>query len=124
VSDTTLQLHDVRIDRGTTVLSVLVPKHEIAVLRVVHGRREVTDNGPAEDEEFELDGSAHAEIDRLTRVYHRVNSADPVRIAFPNGAEDLAKLGFSMGGAEREDAPMSGERKHPKPKKVAAKPEK
>ena len=127
MSEITVDMHNVTVDRGKEIITLLAAAHEIEVLRVVHGQKEVVDLGVADGEEVEMDSSAFAEIDRLTRVYARNGSKDPVRFAFPQGPSDLRKHKFEMSGMTRDEAPMSGSRKHPKPekpKKAAEKPEK
>lgn len=93
-----LKLVNVTIDRGRDVLTVAVPEHEIRVLRVVHGDDKVrTRDVEQEGDEQVFDASADAEFDRLTRKYHRVNSPDPVRFAYPNGPSQLENAGFTLG---------------------------
>lgn len=125
MSDTAVfQLHNVSIHsaRGKDVITVQVPEHEIDVLRVIHGDVNVQVEGAADDE-IELPASAQAEYLRLSNKYRQPGTADPVRYAFPQGARDIAALGFDAKGAH-EAAPQSGVRKHPKPKAVAKKAEK
>ena len=81
----TLPLHNVEIDRGTAVITVEVPEHEIRVLRAVHGVAEVPDKGESDDER-DFDANADAEWDRLVRTYKRPNMQDAVQIAYPTVA--------------------------------------
>lgn len=116
-------LHDVLIDRGTTVISIPVPVHEIDVLRAVHGVAEVQDRGP-NGEDAELDGSADAEWARLTRKYHRLNTADPVGIAYRTGPSALKAFGFELGRGASQEAPQAGIRDHKVKKAALVKPSK
>jgi hypothetical protein len=111
-------LHNVSIDHGADVLSVKVPKHEIDVLRAVHGPVQVRDNGES-DEEIELSANADDEWARLTRKYHRLNSPDPAGIAYRAGPRALEEFGFSLGRGATAEAPQSALRNHAK--KVVAK---
>lgn len=115
-------LHDVLIDRGTTVIAIPVPAHEIDVLRAVHGVAEVRDSGP-NGEDMTLDGSADAEWSRLVRKYKRLNAPDPVGIAYRSGPSALKAFGFELGRGASQAAPQSGVRNH-KPQKAPAKPSK
>lgn len=106
-------LHDVQIDRGSTVLTTEVPEHEIEVLRVVHGRDAVIDLG-ASDDTIELNTGADAEWSRLQRRYHRVNAPDPVARAHPAGPRDLERFGFELGRAGEAAPAQSSVKKHPR----------
>lgn len=114
----TLKLVNLDIDRGRDVLTIAVPEHEIRVLRVVHGDDKVRRAAAQEADELDFDASADAEYDRLTRKYHRVNSADLVRVAYPNGAMQLAEFGFSLGREGASKPPAALVVKHPKPSKL------
>lgn len=119
----TCKLVDVAIERGRDTLTVEVPKHEIDVLRAVHGPSNVVE-GDVTDETLELSDSADAEYQRLQNKYRRINGADPVRVAYPVGPRSLEEFGFELGRGVREEAPQSAARKHAKPateKKPAAK---
>ena len=113
-------LYDVTIDRGSEVLTTQVPKHEIDVLRAVHGVAEVKEVGES-DEEMVLSTSADTEWARLTRKYKRINSQDPVIVAYRTGPSGLKAFGFDLGRGAAEAAPQAGIRKHAKPAKKAAK---
>lgn len=120
----TLTLVGVLIDseRGATTISTAVPQHEIEVLKVVH-RGRVRETGETDDE-IELNVNADAEFARLQRKYRRINEQDPVRFAFHAGPASLKAHGFELGRGSNEPAPMSMQRKHPKPsdgKKAKAK---
>lgn len=122
MSDTiTVALHDITIDRGHEVLTDQVPKHEIDVLRAVHGPAQVQDLGES-DEDMALSASADAEWGRLHRKYKRVNAVDPVPVAYRTGPAALKAFGFELGRGVVEEAPQAGIRKHPKPKPDKAKP--
>ena len=111
----TCKLVDVSIERGRDTITVDVPKHEIDVLRAVHGPSNVRE-GDLSGEVLELSDSADAEFHRLQNKYRRVNAPDAVRVAYPLGAKALEEFGFSLGRGIREDAPQSAVRKHaPKP---------
>ncbi len=118
----TFPLHRVSIEtaRGNETLSTLVPLHEIRVLKAVHGPDKVHDLGETEDE-IELHASADAEFARMQRKYRRINSPDPVLLAYPMGASVLKDGGFAMDRGRTEAAPQAGIRKHAKPKKADAK---
>lgn len=105
--------------RGKDVLTVSVPEHEVNVLRLIHGPANVQVQDGSGDE-VELSASAHAEYDRMQRKYRQPGQADPVRYAFPNGAMDLARIGFDGAGAAQV-APQAGIRIHKKPAKADAK---
>lgn len=108
-----LQNVNIHSARGKDVITVVVPEHEIDVLRVIHGDVNVQVQGPADDE-VELATSAHAEYLRLSNKYRQPGQADPVRYAFPNGARDIAALGFDAKGVH-EAAPQSSVKNHKKP---------
>ena len=90
-----LKLIDVEIDRGRDVVTVAVPAHEVRVLRAIHGPDKVREAPVQGGFDDTFDENVHAEYDRLTRKYRRINAPDPVRIAYPMGAEQLAEHGFS-----------------------------
>jgi hypothetical protein len=115
-------LVEVYIDRGRDVLTTLVPKHEVDVLRAVHGPMNVRE-GEASDEELTLPVSADAEFGRLQGKYRRVNAPDPVGMAYRTGPAGLKEFGFELGRGSREAAPQAGIRTRGKPK-AAAKDEK
>ena len=110
----TCKLVDVSIERGRDTLTINVPKHEIDVLRAVHGPANVREGGIT-DETLELPAGADAEYQRLQNKYRRVNAPDPVRVAYPVGPKSLEDFGFDLGRGAREAAPQSGARKHTKP---------
>lgn len=121
----TARLVAVRVERGREVIALDVPKHEVDVLRAVHGPANVHE-GAVTDEEMVLPVSADAEITRLQGKYKRINAPDPVLRAYPTGASALVAFGFELHRGAREEAPMAGIRKHPKvtvPEPLAA-PEK
>lgn len=116
-----LPLHVVNIHsaRGKDVMVVMVPKHEIGVLRAVHRPDNVKDQGITDEvEDFPV--AAADEIARLQRKYRRLNDADPVRFVFPNLAEDLDRHGFELTGGSGA-APQSSVTN--RPRKAKAKPE-
>lgn len=115
-----LPLYNVTVDRGSTVIPVVVPRHEVDVLRAVHGVAEVQIVGEA-DEEIALDSSADTEWARLTRKYRRMNSPDPVGIAFRTGPSQLEAHGFSLRRSAAAAAPQASIRDHKKEAKAAAK---
>lgn len=117
----TCKLVEVHIERGRDVLTVNVPKHEVDVLRAVHGPANVRE-GEITDEELELSASADAEFARLQGKYKRVNAPDPVSIAHRTGARALEDFGFSLGRGTREAAPQAGIRAHKPVKASAGKP--
>lgn len=82
------------VDRGRSVIRVDVPKHEVAVLRAVHGGSEVRVIEQDVDE-VELEASAEAEWDRLNRTYKRTGGGDPLRAVWPEGPTALERFGFS-----------------------------
>lgn len=116
-------LHDVLIDRGTTVIPVQIPAHEIDVLRAVHGVAEVQDKGPNGDD-IALDVSADAEWARLTRKYKRLNTTDPVGIAHRTGPSALKVFGFELGRSSSQESPQAGLRDHRIKKAALVKPSK
>ena len=121
MSDTiTCKLVHVSIERGRDTITTEVPKHEIDVLRAVHGPSNVRE-GDLSGEELGLSASADAEFQRLQNKYRRVNAPDPVRMAHPVGAKALEEFGFDLGRGQREAAPQSGSRKHAKKPEPAAK---
>jgi hypothetical protein len=113
----TLPLHNVEIDRGTAVITVEVPEHEIRVLRAVHGVAEVQDKGESDDER-DFDANADAEWDRLVRTYKRPNLPDAVQIAYPTGSGALKAAGFNTEGSRTKEAPQAGVRNHKKAAKA------
>lgn len=116
-------LHNVEIDRSnSSVITTEVPKHEIEVLRAVHGRAAVRDLGPADDE-IELNIGADAEWVRLQRRYKRINAPDPVALAYRAGPRDLEEFGFELGRAGATEAPQSSVKKHKPAKAEPAKAE-
>ena len=123
MSDITCKLVNVTIERGRDVLSVDVPKHEIAVLRVVHGGANVTE-GDVTDDEIDLPDSADGEFMRLQGKYRRVNSPDPVGAAFRIGPPALEEFGFKLGRRVDQAPAQSGSYKGEKPKKKADKADK
>jgi len=94
MSRVTLEVVACLVDRGQNKLRVEVPQHEVSVLRAVHGGAEVRIIETDVDE-VELESSAEAEWDRLTRAYARVGAADPVRFVWPEGPAALERYGFS-----------------------------
>lgn len=89
-----LKLIDVEIDRGRDVITVAVPAHEVRVLRAIHGPEKVREAPVQAGFDDTFDESVHAEYDRLSRKYRRINAPDPVRVAYPMGPEQLAEHGF------------------------------
>ncbi|TPG08318.1 hypothetical protein EAH88_11850 [Rhodanobacter glycinis] len=116
----TCKLVNVSIERGRDTITVEVPKHEIDVLRAVHGPSNVVE-GDLSGETLELSDSADAEYQRMQNKYRRANAADPVRVAYPVGPRSLEEFGFALGRGAREDAPQSGVRTHAKAQEPAAK---
>lgn len=119
----TLGLHRVAITRGRDEITTSVPKHEIEVLKVVHGEGNVREIELDEDErgDIELDQSAEAEFARMQRKYRRINTPDAVRVAFPHGASDVAKFGFKTGGGAAQKPPQASVRNRKAEAKKAAK---
>lgn len=109
-------LHDVHVLRGKDVVTVEVPKHEVRVLKAVHGPERVTDNGEIKDETIELDPDLATEVDRLRRKYRQANTPDAVDVAYPNGV-GLEGFGLVEGSTEAAKAPRSAVKKHAKPAK-------
>ena len=93
-----LKLIDVEIDRGRDVITAAVPAHEVRVLQAIHGLEKVRPAAVQEGDTAAFDPSAHAEYERLTRKYYRVNAPDPVRAAYPMGPEQMAEHGFTSDG--------------------------
>lgn len=97
-------LYAVEITRGKDVITVDVPEHEVRVLKVIHdlpNAAMVAVKGPSgglgEDQETrELPVDINEEFDRLIRTYQRVNAPNPVLIAYPGGASELARFGFGV----------------------------
>lgn len=102
------QVH-VLINRGSEVLNVHVPAHEVPILKLVHGSMSVKVKGDSE-ESITLDANADAEWVRLQRKYRRINSPDPVGIVYPMGPTQFEAAGFAHTGAPPEEAPRSAER--------------
>lgn len=98
--------------RGKDVLTVEVPRHEIDVLRAIHGGNVIV--GDEAEDEVELPATAAAEYARLQRKYRQPGTADPVRYAFPQGPHDLGRFGFD-GKGEAAEIQQSSQRKHKKP---------
>lgn len=111
-----VKLIDLHIDRGRDVLTVAVPAHEVRVLEMVHGAGKVRRAPVQEEDTVLLDESAAAEYARLTRKYFRLNAPDPVRLAFPNGAESLPGFDAGAKGAPEQHAVI---KKHVKVKPEA-----
>ncbi|GAB2619897.1 hypothetical protein [Novilysobacter erysipheiresistens] len=118
----TLPLYDVLIGtpRNATTLSAYVPKHEIEVLRAMHGPANVRVQGETDDE-IELNVNADAEWSRLFRRYRRLNDANPLNLAFRAGPSALEAHGFDLGRGRNDPAPQSSVIKHKKPAKADAK---
>lgn len=112
-----VRLQLVAIQRGSDVISTIVPEHEVEVLRAVNGPANVRIEDPHVDDR-EMDASAEGELLRLQQSYRRINAPDPVRLAFPTGARDLAGYGF--GASAAREVPMSVQKNHKA--KPAAKP--
>lgn len=100
------QVH-VLIDRGSEVLNVHVPEHEVPILKLVHGAQAVQEVGVSDDD-IVLDDNADAEFGRLQRKYRRINSPDPVAIAYPMGPTQLS--GFKRTGEVVKEAPRADAR--------------
>lgn len=116
-----LKLIDVEIDRGRDVVTVAVPAHEVRVLQAIHGPEKVRPAAVQEGDTAVFDDSAHAEYDRMTRKYHRINAPDPVRAAYPMGPEQMTDHGFTSGGPSKP-APSGLIKKHkPAPEPEAPK---
>lgn len=109
-----LKLIDVEIDRGRDVVTVAVPAHEVRVLQAIHGLEKVRPAAVQEGDTAVFDDSAHAEYDRMTRKYHRINAPDPVRAAYPMGPEQMTDHGFTSGGPSKP-APSGLIKKHRQP---------
>lgn len=100
----TIKIVAATIDRGREVIHVHVPEHEVHILRAVHGIKEVAVVDPHFEDE-DVSASAEGEFLRLTRKYHRLNAPNPVLLAYPQGARDLVREGFSLDvGAKAETA--------------------
>lgn len=89
-----LKLIDLEIERGRDVITVAVPAHEVRVLQAIHGAVKVREAREQKGYEGEFDENVHAEYDRLTRKYLRINAPDPVRLAYPMGPDQLTDFGF------------------------------
>lgn len=96
-----LKLIDLEIERGRDVITVAVPAHEVRVLRAIHGNEKVREAREQKGYEDEFDANVHAEYDRLTRKYRRINAPDPVRLAYPMGPDQLAEIGFDPASAAK-----------------------
>lgn len=97
---TTVRLQIVEVEHGKNVIPTTVPEHEVEVLKVIHGDDKVRVIDPDFDV-VEVDANGDAEIARLTNAYRRVNAPDPVRRAFPGGANDLREHGFGRGNTKQ-----------------------
>jgi len=117
----TVPLVHAHIDRHRDTITALVPKHEIRVLKAVHGMDKVREGDPS-DETITLPASADAEMLRLQSKYRRVNSPDAALTAYPTGAEGLERHGFELGRGSGEAIPQAGIRKHRKPAPLQGKP--
>lgn len=108
----TLNVVHVEIDRGKDVVTADVPEHEVPVLYATHptpGAVRVSKKLPEDVvPTVELDASAYAEYDRLTRKY-RTKQANPAAMAY-RGAHELTKFGFEMEASEATAAPSSSSR--------------
>lgn len=118
----TLPLYAVLIStaRNATTLSAVVPKHEIEVLRAVHGPDRIRVQGTSDGDEIALNVNADAEWARLFRKYRRLNEANPLNLAFRTGPAALEAYGFDLGRGSNEPAPQSSVKKH-KPAKAEPK---
>lgn len=99
-----LPLIPVTINRTRDTLVVEVPRHEIAVLRALHG--DVIEM-PAESyvvEEF--DNNAHAEFGRLVRKYETRNATNPVLTVY-RGPRELVEFGFVDNVRDIKEAPQA-----------------
>lgn len=85
---------NVEVRRGQEKIHVVVPAHEVIVLRAVHRPEHVSVLGDA-DEPIELDESIGAEWARLKRIYPAPSGTVPaVQRAFHAGPEMLKEFGF------------------------------
>jgi hypothetical protein len=105
--------------RGNTSIPVEVPRHELGVLRAIHGGN-LHVNGPIDDT-TEVPTSAADEIARLQAKYRQPNQKDPVRLAFPSGPEDLDRFGFDV-DATATQAQQSDVIRHPKAAELDSEP--
>ena len=99
------QVH-VLINRGSEVLNVHVPAHEVPILKLVHGSMSVKVKGDSEAS-ITLAANADAEWVRLQRKYRRINSPDPVNIAFrvvPSRMNSTARTTRRIGARQRLEA--------------------
>lgn len=103
-------VHVIVVRSNDMKLNAHVPKHEIPVLKAVHGAANII--VPEQDEyppEAEFNASADFEFGRLQRVYFRKNDADRVLQAYPMGAEMLVPYGFELNRGSYEQAPASSQ---------------
>lgn len=108
----TVNLHSVEIERGKDKIVRDVPEHELLVLRRIHRPDHI--RVVAKDvDTLDLDVNAHAEFLRLQNKYRRVGAPDPALLAFPGGAPDLDRYGFSLDG-QSEETPQSQQIDHAK----------
>lgn len=107
----------VEIQRGKYVITCEVPEHEVRVLKAIHGVDEQVQIVDKDAGEIELDANAHAEYARLQRTYQRTGAPDPVRVAYPMGAEDMRSFGFDADVAQAK-APQSFVKNHAKARKA------
>jgi hypothetical protein len=111
---------NVEITRGKDVVTVDVPKHEVEVLRAVHTPPNVRIVGE-DAANIDLDPSCDAEIARLQRKYVRINSPDPVLMAFRDGPRALEREGFILGRAASAAPAQSLVKDHAKLRAAAEK---
>lgn len=105
--------------RSKDAIPVEVPKHELLVLRAIHGEPNVLVQGET-DETVDLPASAGQEIGRLATKYRQIGQkSNPVGLVF-RSADELDRFGFEAGGEVR-NAPQAGVRRHDKPAKAEAK---
>lgn len=122
MSDITLPLLLVSIDRGSEVIPTKVTEHEIPILKVVHGADSISVTEEDTGETIDLDENVDSEWRRLQRKYRRINAPDLVARAFPIGPDALKPAGFKSvrGGASAEPA-RAASRVRPPAKKADAK---
>lgn len=93
---------NVEIRRGKEHIHVVVPRHEVRVLRAVHRQEHVSELGESR-KRYPLPETAGEEFARLSRKYQSKDS-NPVLLAYPGGPEQLEGLGFASGAV----VPISG----------------
>lgn len=99
------QIH-AHIQRGSEAIPVHVPRHELRVLRAVHGPHNVREVGDSRYS-VTLEANADAEFARLTRKYFSPNKPNAVLIAYPIGPSALEGFGFGLDRAPIDEEPQA-----------------